>query len=58
MDPEGGVAGGSDPLPPPKKKNHKAIGFLSSTGPDPLKNYKAIKPAFIGPSSANQRNAF
>ena len=24
--------------PPPKKKNHKAIGFLSNTGPDPQKN--------------------
>ena len=25
-------------------KNHKNIGFLSNTGPDPLKNHKAIKP--------------
>ena len=24
----------------------KAIWFLSNTGPDPLKNHKAIKPAF------------
>ena len=39
-------------------KNHKNIGFLSNTGPDPLKNYKAAKPAFnVGPSSARQRNA-
>ena len=27
-------------------KNHKNIGFLSNTGPDPLKNHKATKPAF------------
>ena len=27
-------------------KNHKNIGFLSNTGPDPLKNHKAIKPKF------------
>ena len=34
-------------------KNHKNIGFLSNTGPDPLKNYKATKPAFnFGPLSA------
>ena len=39
-------------------KNHKAIGFLSNTGPDPLKNHKATKPAFsVGPSSVHQRNA-
>ena len=37
---------------------HKNIGFLSNTSPDPLKNDKAIKPAFnVGPSSARQRNA-
>ena len=30
-DPEG-ATGGSDPL-----KNHQNIGFLSNTGPDPLK---------------------
>ena len=29
-------------------------GFLSNTGPDPLKNHKATKPAFnVGPSSAH-----
>ena len=39
-------------------KNHKNIGFLSNTGPDPLKNHKATKPAFnVGPPSARQRNA-
>ena len=43
---------GSDPLSPPPLKNHKAIGFLIKTCPDPLKNYKSTKPAFnIGPSS-------
>ena len=26
--------------------NHKAIGSYSNTGPDPLKNHKATKPAF------------
>ena len=46
-------AGGSDP---PEKSQNK--GFLSNTGPDPLKNQKATKPAFnVGPSSARQRNA-
>ena len=38
-------------------KYHKNIGFLSKTGPYPLKNHKATKPAFnVGPSSACQRN--
>ena len=33
----------------------KNIGFLSNTGPDPLKNHQAINPALkIGPSSARQ----
>ena len=45
--------GGSDPL-----KITKNIGFLSNTGPNPLKKYKTTKPAFnVGPSSARQRNA-
>ena len=36
----------------------KAKGFLNHTGPDPLENNKATKPAFnVGPSSARQRNA-
>ena len=40
------------------EKNDKSIGFLSNTGPDPLKNHKATKPTFnVGPSSARQRNA-
>ena len=42
----------------PTLKNYKIIGFPSNTGPDPLKNHKATKPAFnVGPSSARQRNA-
>ena len=36
-------SGGPDPHP---EKNTKTIGFLSNTGLDPLKNYKATKPAF------------
>ena len=52
-DPEGGDRGSGPPL-----KNHKNIGFLSNTGLDPLKNYKATKPAFnVVPSLACQRNA-
>ena len=51
-DPEGGTVG-LDPF----YTNHKNIGFLSKTGPDPLKNHKATKPAFnVGQSSAHQRN--
>ena len=42
----GGGTGGS---PPPEK----SIGFLSNSGPDPLKNNEATN----GPSSARQRNA-
>ena len=39
-------------------KIHKNTGFLSNTGPDPLKNHKSTKPAFnVGSSSARQRNA-
>ena len=42
---------GSGPL----LKNHKNIGFLNNTGPNPIKNWKDIKPAFkVGPSSARQ----
>ena len=36
--------------PPTHPENHKSIGFLSNTGPDPLTNHKATKPAFnVGP---------
>ena len=56
-DPEG-VTRGPDPTPPPPLKNHKNIGFLSNSGPDPLKNYEATEPAFnVGLSSAPQPNA-
>ena len=42
----------------PSIKNQKNVGFLSNTGPDPLKNHKATKSAFnVGPSSARKRNA-
>ena len=42
---------------PPPLKNHKNIGVISSTGPDPWKITKLPKPAFnVGPSSARQRN--
>ena len=41
----------------PTLKNHKNIGFLSNTGPDPLKNHKATKPALnVRPSLVHQRN--
>ena len=37
--------------------NYKAIGCLSSTGPDPLENNKATKPAFnVETSLTCQRN--
>ena len=51
-DPEGGQ-GVWTPL-----ENHKNIGFLGNTGPDPQINHKATKPAFnFGPLSACQQNA-
>ena len=53
-----GGGGGRRSRPSPLLKNHKNIGFLGNTGPDPLTNHKATKPAFnIGSSSARQRNA-
>ena len=61
-DPE--VDRGSRPHPwkdaPPLLENHKALGFLSNTVPDPLENHKATctKSVFnVGPSSARQGNA-
>ena len=52
----GGSRGGTGG-PDPPEKSQKSIGFLCNTGTDPLKNYKAIKPAFsVGPISAHQRN--
>ena len=51
-DPEGGLGVQTSPL-----KNYKNIGFLSSSGPDPRKNYEDTEPAFnVMPSSARQRN--
>ena len=38
--------GGRGSGPPPE--NHKNIGYLSNTGPDPLKSHKATKPLFNG----------
>ena len=38
----GGGRGSGSPL-----ENHKAIGFLSNTGPDPLENHKNTKEASI-----------
>ena len=53
----GGSRGGTGG-PDPTLENHKNIGFLNNTGPDPLKNHKVTKPAFYGgPSSARQQNA-
>ena len=50
--------GPDPPPPPPPPENHKNIGFLSNTGPDPIKIHKATKPAFnVRPSSARQRDA-
>ena len=52
----GGGGRGSRPHRTPLK-NHNHIGFICNTGPDPLKNHKATKPAFnVGPSSARQRS--
>ena len=50
-DPEdGGGGGGGGRGSGPTLKNHKNIGFLSNTGPGPLKYHRATKPAFnIGP---------
>ena len=47
-DPEGGH-GAQTPM-----KNHKNIGSLSKTDPDPMNNHKAFN---VEPSSARQRNA-
>ena len=33
---------GLDPL----MENHKAVGFLKKTGPDPIENHKTTHPAF------------
>ena len=52
-DPDGGQ-GVRTPL-----ENHKNIGFFSNTGPDPLKNHKATKPAFnVGPLQHARKTPF
>ena len=42
----------------PPLENYKVIGFLRYTGPDPLENRKATKPAFmVRPPVAYQQKA-
>ena len=42
-----------DSGPDPPLNSHTDIGFLSNSGPEPLKNKEATEPAFkAGPSSA------
>ena len=51
-DPEGRTGG------PPLSEKSQKLGFLSNTGPDPLKNHKATNLAFnVWPLSACHRNA-
>ena len=51
--------GGGQGVQTPTPEKPQNLGFLSNTGPDPLKNLKATKPEFIvGPSSAREQNAF
>ena len=46
----GGSRGGGQGSRPPSPEKSQNIGFLCKTGPDPLKNHKATKPAFnVGP---------
>ena len=40
---------GGDRVSGPPLKNHKNIGFLGNTGPEPLKNLKLPSWAIIGP---------
>ena len=55
---EGGGGGGEEQGVRTPLINHKNIGFLSNTCPDPLKNHKATKPAFnFGPLWARQQKA-
>ena len=59
VDPEewgGGWTGGPKPHPL-ALENHKAIGFLSNTGPDPLKNQASIQCcAIIDPPAKRHLN--
>ena len=43
---------------PDPAENHKNIGFLSNTRPDPLKITKAFKPGFNVGGGAGQRLFF
>ena len=53
-----GSRGGDRGSGAPTLKNHKNIGCLSNTGPDPLKSHKVTKPAFnVGSLLVRQRNA-
>ena len=36
------------PHPPPALLDHKALGFLSNTGRDPLENHKAFNDSNLG----------
>ena len=48
-----GYSGGDMGAVPPIE-NHKNLGFLKTTCPDPLKNHKATEPAFnVGQSLAD-----
>ena len=51
----GGSREGTGGPDPPPMKNHKTIGFLTNTGPVPLKTHNML--GHVGPSSARQRNA-
>ena len=43
---------------PTSPEDHKAIGFLRNSDPDPRVYHKVIQPSFnVGPSSARQQNA-
>ena len=54
----GGGGGRWDRESGPPLKNHKNMGFLSNSGPDPLENYAATEPTSnVEASSARQRNA-
>ena len=54
------LEGGQRVWTPPHTHTEKSQKYRVSkhTGPDPMKNHKAIKPAFnVGPSSVRQQNA-
>ena len=58
-DAEGGGGRGSEAPPPPEKKKQKKYRVFSKTGPVPLKNLKATKPAFnVGPSGPKMATAY